>query len=218
MHTSLLIYRNKFYKRHVLIACMAFSFLLYTAPVKAQKKPVTILIEAGATFFSNNLADEDTWLHDFLAFTFDTRLLLSAHENSSLSLDFPLAFRSQLRGDIVRRVGINTPLFFTYNYGLGASGLHTEKRIGFLIGAGWGYFYQRSKAKRNEIPQYEESLSATGPAVQAGLRFPMNRLTLFHLGERVVHPSLTIRAANQFGLTHHEENIASLSLLVGMAF
>lgn len=177
-----------------------------------------MLFEAGATYFTNDVDNPQTRLYDFLGFTINPRILLVRANNTSLSLDFPLSIRSKSRGDRNTRFGVQVPALVLFNYGAGANDKPNKSFLGFTAGAGWAYFHQRTQSEVNESPQYKESLSSSGPLIQAGIRIPHRKLTLFRYKESRAYAVSAIKFNYLVNLPDHQKNIGSLSLLMGLGF
>lgn len=192
-------------------------FLLVDICREARAQP-SVLFEVGTTYFTNDFEVSKSRLPDFFAFTFNTRLMLRERENSAFSIDIPVSIRSKFEDEIVSRFGVHVPVLLTFNIGAGASSLHSEKKIGALLGAGWGYFYQEAKSKNNELPQYKESVSVFGPEVQAGVRIPLRTVSLFRIKDKEINPAVSIRVLHHFDLKDQRHNVGSISVSVGFAF
>lgn len=191
-------------------------FLLYLSFFSRAQK--SVLFDIGVTYFTNEIVTPCNCLNDFAAVTFNSRIIMLASPNSSVSLEIPLSLRSRIRDDIMTRFGLHVPVAITYNYGAGASGNPSQKKIGFLVGAGWGYYYQKATSKAGESPPFNSSVSISGPQGLLGIRLPMRRIELFKIKNRPVHPSLTIKFIDLVDLRSSHRNIGGLSLLMGMSF
>lgn len=177
-----------------------------------------MLFEAGATYFTNNVDNPQTRLYDFLGFTINPRVLLLRVNNASVSLDFPISIRSKSEDDRNTRVGVLVPGLVLFNFGAGANDEPNKNFLGFTAGAGWAYFHQRTQSAVNELPQYKESLSAAGPLIQAGIRIPHRKLTLFRYKDSRAYAVSAIKFNYLVNLPDNRKNIGSLSLLMGLGF
>jgi hypothetical protein len=193
------------------------ALLLLIGVCRESKGQASLLFEAGTTYFSNDFESSYEHMNDFFAFTFNTRVMLMEKRSSAFAIEVPLSIRSKFSDDVVSRFGFHVPVLMTYSIGAAASSLHNEKRIGATIGAGWGYFYQQSKAEKHELP-YKESISVSGPEVQFGVRIPLRTVTMFKVKDKEVSPSLTFRISNLFDIKDQQHNVGSISVLVGFAF
>jgi hypothetical protein len=192
-------------------------FLLLLAISSAQSQ-MHLLFEAGGSYVTNNLDNPQTRLYDFLALTLNPRFLLVEGSNTSVSLDLPLSIRSKSEDDRNIRFGTLLPALLMFNYGAGAVSDPNKSSLGFTAGAGWGYFYQSTRSELNEFPQYKESLSSSGPIIQAGIRIPNRRLTLFRYKDSRAYAVTLIKFSYMVNLSEHQKNIGSLSLLIGLGF
>jgi hypothetical protein len=188
---------------------------------KAQQ---SVLFEAGGTYFTNEFRQPKHVLLDFAGLTLNTRILFRPQNNSCFSVDLPVSIRSKNRGDdltqdqITTRFGLHIPVLFTYNYGAGASGNPSEKKWGLAAGTGWAYFYQKGSSFRGEEPNYNESVSFSGPIAQIGVRRVLIKTNLFRINNKDVHPAVALKFSRQFDVKGQHRDIGMLSLLLGIAF
>jgi hypothetical protein len=178
----------------------------------------TVFFEAGASYFSNDVKYAQTQLYDFFAFTINTRVFLSAKERSAVSLDFPFSVRTRFNQDIMTRFGLHLPVLLTYNTGAGSSTFPSDKKIGGLVGIGLGYFHQEGRARFDEVLKYDDSFSAFGPQAQIGMRIPVRSITLFHSRNRPVSPLIALKASYLVDTRSSDNNMGTLSLLIGLQF
>lgn len=194
------------------------ALLFLVGACRESKAQSSLLFEVGTTYFSNEFESSKEHLYDFLAFTFRTRVMFAERANSAFSIDIPISIRSKFGNEVVSRFGFHIPLLFTGNIGAAASSLHSEKSIGATVGVGWGYYYQESKAGRDELPSYKESISAFGPQAEAGIRFIIKGISIIKVKNKEVNPAVTIRFSNLFDIKNKEHNVGSISATIGFAF
>ena len=192
-----------------------FSLLFFFDAAQSQ---TYMLFEAGGTLFTNNIDDPETHLYDFAALTINPRVLLTRSSTTSVSLDLPFSMRLKNEDDRTTRFGIQVPALVMLNFGAGASDEPNKSFLGLSAGAGWAYFHQRSKAGVNELPQYKESLSSSGPLIQAGIRIPHRKLTFFEYRNSKAYAVSAIKFNYLVNLSDNQKNIGSLSLLIGLGF
>jgi hypothetical protein len=192
-------------------------FLLFLSFKKAQSQ-THMLFEIGGSYFTNNVDNPQTRLYDFLALTINPRVLLVQGSNTSLSLDLPMSIRTKNVDDRQTRFGTLLPVMVMFNYGAGSVSGPNKNAVGFTTGAGWGYFYQLTQAEYNETPQYKETLSSSGPIIQAGIRIPHRKRTLFRYKETRVYPVTTIKFGYLANVSQPQNSIGSLSVLIGLGF
>ena len=197
---------------------IVLTILLVAIDKKADAQP-NLMFEVGATYFTNDVEYENTYLSDFLAFSINTRINLYARPNSALSLDIPLSIRSRFEDETITRFGFHGPAILTYNVGAGSSGKPSNKTMGYFAGVGWGYFYQQSKSGYNDFTPYNEKLSVFGPAAQFGIRFRLRQVNLWKWNtDRDVHPSITIKFIYQADLKNQNHNVGGISVMAGLVF
>lgn len=177
-----------------------------------------MLFEAGATYFTNNVDNPQTRLYDFLGFTINPRILFVRANNVSVSLDVPFSIRSKFEDDRNTRFGVLMPALVVFNVGAGANDIPNKSFLGFTAGAGWAYFHQRTQSTVSESPQYKESLSSSGPLIQAGIRIPHRKLTLFRYKDSRAYGVSAIKFNYHVNLADNQKNIGSVSLLMGLGF
>ena len=201
------------YKPKQLIVLFSSLFLFS----KAQSQ-THLLFEAGVTYFTNNVDHPQTRLYDFLGFTINPRILLLQANNTSVSLDVPFSIRSKSDDNRNTRFGVLVPALVVFNFGAGANDEPNKSFLGLTAGAGWAYFHQRTQSEVNELPQYKESLSSGGPLIQAGIRIPHRKLTLFRYKDSRAYAVSAIKFNYLMNLSNEQKNIGSLSLLMGLGF
>jgi hypothetical protein len=178
----------------------------------------SVLFEIGSSYITSNIDDEQTRLYDFLALTINPRVLLMQGNNYSFSLEVPLSIRTKSKDDRTTRFGLLLPVMGMLNYGAGSVSEPNKNALGVTAGLGWGYFYQRTQSEINETPQYKESLSSSGPVMQAGLRIPHRGVTLFKYNDKPIYPVSVIKFSYLVNLSESQKNIGVLSLLIGLGF
>ena len=194
---------------------MLFPCLLLFGVVQGQ---TNVLPEIGASCITNNLDNPETRLYDFLAFTFNPRILLTQRSNHSVSIDLPFAIRTKSRDERSTRLGILIPAVAMFNFGAGSVSTPNQATVGFAAGGGWGYFYQRTRSEIDETPQYIESLSSHGPIVRAGIRIPHRKYTLFRYKDNRAYPVSSIKINYLVNLSGNQKSMGSLSWLIGLGF
>jgi hypothetical protein len=204
-------------KRHFTyqICSIALLILVCSNNSHAQR---SLLLEAGATYFTNDIPYPATNLSDFLALTITPRIILTQKQHSSLSLDLPLSIRSKFNDEVLTRFGTHLPALISYNIGAGASGTSNPRKFGAMAGVGIGYFFQQSKAKNEETIQYNESLSVFGPVAQFGVRFTLSKKVLSRTNDNDAHPYMAIKFIYQADWKDRQHDIGALSVGMGIRF
>ena len=197
--------------------CLTILLSMLLVLTRAQSQ-THVLFEAGGSYITNNLDNPQTRLYDFFALTLNPRILLTEGSNTSVSLDLPVSIRTKTKDDRNIRFGTLLPALLMFNYGAGAVSDPNKSSLGFTAGAGWGYFYQSTRSETNEFPQYKESLSSSGPIIQAGIRIPNRKLTLFRYKDSRAYAVSLIKFSYLVNLSERQKNIGSLSLLIGPGF
>jgi hypothetical protein len=200
-----------------ILLLLSFISVVGFYDAKAQNR---ISFEFGATYLSND-ADSATHVADCFGLTINPRFFLSRGENSGLAIETPISFRSKFQQDITSRFAIHLPVLLTYSIGSGSGGsgeYNDRKKIGATGGLGWGYFHQRSRSVKTESTQYNESITASGPQVQMGLRFPvMKDLMLFNT-DKPLNAVLAFKGSYLFNLKNRSSDIGSFAILLGFNF
>jgi hypothetical protein len=178
----------------------------------------SVLFEGGPSYFTNSFSNNCNCLNDFIAVTVNTRLFAITKPNAAFAFEFPFSLSSRLQKDVMTRFALHIPVLFVYSYGAGASAIASTKKMGFTGGVGWGYFYQQAKSKSGELPAYSASASVNGPEMMLGVRFPVYSIDLFKINSRTVHPSVAIKFTDLFSLNSRQQDIGSLSILIGLVF
>jgi hypothetical protein len=186
--------------------------------VTVSRAQTTVLPEIGVSYITNDVDKPDTRLYDFLAFTINTRILLAQGGNYSFSLDVPLSIRSKSKDDRTTKFGLMMPALGMFNYGAGAVSEPNKNSLGFTAGLGMAYFHQRTQSEKNEMPQYKESLSSAGPILQAGIRIPGRKTTLFRYKEKSAYPVYNVKFSYLMNMEESQKNIGAVSFLVGLGF
>lgn len=193
----------------------ATVFLLPFTQVQSQR---SVLFEIGGSYITNNPDDPNSRLYDFVALTINPRLLMMQGSNHSVSLDLPMSIRTKSRDDRNIRFGFMLPAVVMFNLGAGSVSEQNTSAIGFTAGGGWAYFHQSTQSEINELPQYKESVSTAGPIIQAGIRIPHRKKTLFRYNEHRAYPVTVLKFNYLVNLTGRQKNIGALSLLIGLGF
>lgn len=176
--------------------------------------------EFGATYFSND-SDNASHVADCFAFTLNPRFILSKGENSALCVETPVSIRSKFQEEITSRFAIHLPVMITYSVGSGSGGSVEDTRtrkIGATAGMGWGYFHQRARSVKSESSQYNESIDASGPQVQMGLRFPVKKGLILFDRNKPVNTVLAFKGNYLFNLKNRSDDIGSFAILLGLNF
>jgi hypothetical protein len=204
-------------QRHLLSRLCSIFFLVLVCENNSQAQR-SVLLEVGATYFTNDIENPMTRLSDFLALTITPRFILHSNQHSALSVDLPLSIRSRFSDETMTRFGTHLPVMVSYNFGAGASEKSTTHKFGAMAGVGMGYFYQLAKSGNGETSPYKESLSVFGPAAQFGVRFIVSKKTLFKTSENEVHPYMAIKFNYQADWKNRQHDIGALSVTMGLSF